>query len=136
MWQAPRDLNAGSTTPTSTDLPVPTSVGNRQKSYSAVLVGRKVADVERDLILETLEHCCGNRTHAAKMLGISIRTLRNKVGEYSSAGIQVPDRLLYNRQYDMRPSRATLRARTKNVRNEGDHVTLEGRDDACSPLLS
>ncbi|MBA4224970.1 MAG: sigma-54-dependent Fis family transcriptional regulator, partial [Methylobacterium sp.] len=46
------------------------------------LVGRTVADVERDLILDTLDHCLGNRTHAAKILGISIRTLRNKLSEY------------------------------------------------------
>lgn len=39
------------------------------------LVGRTVADVERDLILETLKHCLGNRSHAANIL-ISIRTLR------------------------------------------------------------
>ncbi|GAU83497.1 sigma-54-dependent Fis family transcriptional regulator [Bosea sp. BIWAKO-01] len=55
------------------------------------LVGRTVADVERDLILDTLDHCLGNRTHAAKILGISIRTLRNKLGEYTSAGIAVAE---------------------------------------------
>jgi DNA-binding NtrC family response regulator len=55
------------------------------------LVGRTVADVERDLILDTLDHCLGNRTHAAKILGISIRTLRNKLNEYSDAGIAVPE---------------------------------------------
>ena len=55
------------------------------------LVGRTVADVERDLILETLDHCLGNRTHAAKILGISIRTLRNKLNEYGMAGIPVPE---------------------------------------------
>jgi DNA-binding NtrC family response regulator len=54
------------------------------------LVGRTVADVERDLILETLKHCLGNRTHAANILGISIRTLRNKLNEYSSAGVPIP----------------------------------------------
>jgi DNA-binding NtrC family response regulator len=53
------------------------------------LVGRTVADVERDLILDTLDHCLGNRTHAANILGISIRTLRNKLREYSSAGLAV-----------------------------------------------
>lgn len=57
---------------------------------TASLVGRTVADVERDLILDTLKHCLGNRTHAANILGISIRTLRNKLNEYSSAGIPVP----------------------------------------------
>ncbi len=54
------------------------------------LVGRTVADVERDLILETLTHCLGNRTHAANILGISIRTLRNKLKQYSGEGIAVP----------------------------------------------
>ena len=49
---------------------------------SAALVGRTVADVERELILNTLDHCLGNRTHAANILGISIRTLRNKLKEY------------------------------------------------------
>jgi len=53
------------------------------------LVGRTVADVERDLILETLNHCLGNRTHAANILGISIRTLRNKLKLYSEQGVPV-----------------------------------------------
>jgi DNA-binding NtrC family response regulator len=53
------------------------------------LVGRTVSDVERDLILDTLDHCLGNRTHAANILGISIRTLRNKLREYSQSGIRV-----------------------------------------------
>jgi two-component system response regulator FlrC len=54
------------------------------------LVGRTVADVERELILETLKHCLGNRTHAADVLGISIRTLRNKLNEYAAGGASVP----------------------------------------------
>ena len=54
------------------------------------LVGRTVADVERGLIIDTLEHCLGNRTHAAKILGISIRTLRNKLNEYTAEGVAVP----------------------------------------------
>lgn len=54
------------------------------------LVGQTVADVERTLILDTLDHCLGNRTHAAKILGISIRTLRNKLNQYSDEGIDVP----------------------------------------------
>ncbi len=53
-------------------------------------VGRTVADVERGLILDTLKHCLGNRTQAANILGISIRTLRNKLREYATAGIAVP----------------------------------------------
>jgi DNA-binding NtrC family response regulator len=60
------------------------------EQVSRVLVGRTVAEVERDLILETLKHCLGNRTHAANVLGISIRTLRNKLNEYSADGVPVP----------------------------------------------
>ena len=54
------------------------------------LVGRTVADVERDLIIDTLEHTLGNRTHAANILGISIRTLRNKLKQYTEEGVSVP----------------------------------------------
>ena len=54
------------------------------------LVGRTVADVERDLIIDTLTHTLGNRTHAANILGISIRTLRNKLKQYSQEGAAVP----------------------------------------------
>jgi DNA-binding NtrC family response regulator len=54
------------------------------------LVGRTVADVERDLIIDTLKHCVGNRTHAANILGISIRTLRNKLRQYLDEGHAVP----------------------------------------------
>ena len=46
--------------------------------------------VERDLILGTLYHCLGNRTHAANILGISIRTLRNKLKQYTAEGVAVP----------------------------------------------
>ncbi|HEX8417638.1 MAG TPA: helix-turn-helix domain-containing protein, partial [Methylobacterium sp.] len=55
------------------------------------LVGRTVAQVECELILDTLDHCLGNRTHAAKILGISIRTLRNKLNEYVDAGLSVAE---------------------------------------------
>ena len=56
----------------------------------AGLVGRRMEEVERDLILETLSHTLGNRTHAATILGISIRALRNKLRDYSAAGLAVP----------------------------------------------
>ncbi len=59
-------------------------------AVTRTLVGRTVADVERDLILDTLDHCLGNRTHAANILGISIRTLRNKLREYSGSGLAIP----------------------------------------------
>lgn len=54
------------------------------------MIGRKLEDVERDMILNTLGHTLGNRTHAANILGISIRTLRNKLAQYRDEGIDVP----------------------------------------------
>ncbi|MGH1455705.1 MAG: sigma-54-dependent transcriptional regulator [Alphaproteobacteria bacterium] len=54
------------------------------------MIGRTIADVERDMILNTLDHCLGNRTHAANILGISIRTLRNKLNQYKDDGADVP----------------------------------------------
>ncbi|MDC0196670.1 sigma-54 dependent transcriptional regulator [Gammaproteobacteria bacterium] len=59
--------------------------------HSTDLVGKTVADVERGLIIDTLDHCLGNRTHAANILGISIRTLRNKLKLYSENGFDVPN---------------------------------------------
>ncbi len=47
-------------------------------------------EMERDLIMQTLDRVKGNRTHAAKALGISIRTLRNKLREYRQLAHQPP----------------------------------------------
>ena len=55
------------------------------------LIGRTIADVERQMILNTLDHCLGNRTHAANILGISIRTLRNKITQYRDEGVNIPE---------------------------------------------
>jgi DNA-binding NtrC family response regulator len=63
---------------------------DRDESIANRIVGRTVADVERDLILETLKHCLGNRTRAANILGISLRTLRNKLAVYAADGVRVP----------------------------------------------
>jgi DNA-binding NtrC family response regulator len=71
----------------------PSPAGQEQtvETLRRILVGRTLADVERHLILDTLASCLGNRTHAARILGISIRTLRNKLNEYMQAGIAVPE---------------------------------------------
>ena len=54
------------------------------------LIGRTIAEVECELIIETLTDQRGSRTEAAKVLGISIRTLRNKIHEYDERGKIVP----------------------------------------------
>ncbi len=50
------------------------------------LIGKTISEVEQNMILNTLDHCLGNRTHAANILGISIRTLRNKLNQYKEEG--------------------------------------------------
>ena len=51
--------------------------------------GRTLDDIERSVILEALRYHGGNRTHTARALGISIRTLRNKLADYRKIGIHV-----------------------------------------------
>ena len=89
--------DAGATAQAAKNAPDPAGVGGAGKDVSSLqnpgavesLVGRKIADVERDMIINTLEHCLGNRTHAANILGISIRTLRNKLNQYKDDGVDI-----------------------------------------------
>ncbi len=78
------------TPPRAPEMPAQAAAQAAVPARISALVGRKVEEVERELIIETLAHCLGNRTRAAEILGISIRTLRNKLGEYRAAGIAVP----------------------------------------------
>lgn len=76
--------------------PAPSESASEEKAIQnpggvEALVGKTIADVERDMILNTLDHCLGNRTHAANILGISIRTLRNKLNQYKDDGVSVPE---------------------------------------------
>ena len=50
------------------------------------VAGLTVHEVERRLIMETLRRTNNNRSRAAEMLGISVRTLRNKLAEYRTGG--------------------------------------------------
>lgn len=74
-----------------TPASAPITAESSQDAQIAHLIGRSVADVERELIINTLDHCIGNRTQAAKILGISIRTLRNKLNQYKDEGLDIPD---------------------------------------------
>jgi hypothetical protein len=92
------------------------------------LVGRTVADVELDLILATLKQCLGNRTHAASMLGISIRTLRNKLNAYTAEGLTVPppgggDMHVTHRERSAQMRNSSRRARVLH-RAERRHAVL------------
>ena len=55
-----------------------------------LLIGSTVGEIERELVLQTLGRCGGNRTRAARVLGVSVRTLRNKIRQYVADGIDVP----------------------------------------------
>ena len=55
-------------------------------------IGPPLATIVRHHILATLIDCRGNRTHAAKVLQISVRCLRDKLREYASEGLTVPPR--------------------------------------------
>ena len=55
-----------------------------------LLIGATVGEVERELVLQTLARCDGNRTRASRVLGLSVRTLRNKIRTYAASGIKVP----------------------------------------------
>jgi DNA-binding NtrC family response regulator len=72
------------------DTAVARTASMAAEAITRTLVGQTVAEVEQQLILDTLTHCSGNRTHAATILGISIRTLRNKLKEYGDSGVAVP----------------------------------------------
>jgi two-component system response regulator FlrC len=59
---------------------------NARNDYSeAQLLNGSLKELEKKMIFHTLDRLNGNRTHAAKSLGISIRTLRNKLNEYKEA---------------------------------------------------
>src|ERR1700687_2307341 len=68
---------------------VPVSSASRRR-LARWLVGSPLRDGERDLFLETLANTRGNRTVSARLLGVSVRTLRNKITEYSAEGVDVP----------------------------------------------
>ena len=66
-----------------TSVAVPTA---NNTSALGIQVGMSMKEAEKKLIFETLKETKGNRTKAAQMLGISIRTLRNKLNEYRADG--------------------------------------------------
>ena len=69
---------------------------------SPINAGHSVSEMERKLIMATLDQTSGNRTHASKLLGISLRTLRNKLREYRVEDVsgceREPDRAMPSRE--------------------------------------
>jgi DNA-binding NtrC family response regulator len=69
------------------EIPAPSLAPNE---IVPLLIGSTVGEIERELVLQTLAHCDGNRTRAARVLGLSVRTMRNKIRQYAAEGIAVP----------------------------------------------
>ena len=67
------------------------SLGLSANELVPLLVGHSVEEIERELVLHTLRHFEGNRMHSARVLGLSIRGLRNKISRYAAMGIVVPE---------------------------------------------
>ncbi len=76
--------------PSSVAAALPASATATASEAPSYTVGQTVSDVEKNLIIDTLKHTLGNRTHAANILGISIRTLRNKLKQYAEDGNDIP----------------------------------------------
>ncbi len=62
-----------------------------QSDHAGIEFGGTIAEMERELIIKTLKETAGNRTKAAEMLGITVRTLRNKLNEYKESGLNIDD---------------------------------------------
>jgi DNA-binding NtrC family response regulator len=63
---------------------------NEQNGSQGLTIGRSIRDVERELIMRTLEHLNGDKRAAAETLGISLNTLYNRLNAYEAAGLAPP----------------------------------------------
>lgn len=71
-------------------IDVPLGPANPVTSWTSEGGGERLVDLEQQTILQVLDGCGGNRTHAAERLGISIRTLRNRLRDYREQGVEIP----------------------------------------------
>ena len=77
------------TDPAATELELPErfeSPFGERESLQGLTIGRSIRDVERELIMRTLEHLNGDKKAAAETLGISLNTLYNRLNAYEGKG--------------------------------------------------
>jgi DNA-binding NtrC family response regulator len=67
--------------------PPPRNGNGQELSVLQVPVGTNLADVERWMIFATLQKCGGNKTRAAALLGVSLKTLYNRLNAYRAQGL-------------------------------------------------
>ena len=72
------------------EMPLSVSPTPSPHEIVPMLIGSTIEAIERELVLQTLARCHGNRTHAARVLGLSVRTMRNKIRQYATDGVDIP----------------------------------------------
>ena len=85
-----RDLYIGADCLPAPEIPQPESQAPSPHEIVPMLIGSPVEAIERELVLQTLARFDGNRTHAARVLGLSVRTMRNKIRQYAIDGADIP----------------------------------------------
>ena len=84
------DVYVGAECDRAPEIPLPDSQTLSPHQIVPMLIGSTVEAIERELVLQTLARCHGNRTHAARVLGLSVRTMRNKIRQYATDGVDIP----------------------------------------------
>ena len=87
----PEHLRSNTSEQFSEGRPASSGFSDAEVRFVTWLVGHSIADLERELIRETLVRFHGSRTRAATALAISIRTLRNKIKTYKDCGMDMPE---------------------------------------------
>lgn len=85
-----RDLYIGADCFPAPEIPRSDSQTPSPHEIVPMLIGSTIEAIERELVLQTLARFDGNRTHAARVLGLSVRTMRNKIRQYATDGIDIP----------------------------------------------
>ncbi len=80
---SPADLLMEGILPESLQQDQPSQEPETSPAADTTMLTGSLKDMEQQMIFKTLDQTQGNRTHAAKILGISVRTLRNKLNEYA-----------------------------------------------------
>ena len=85
-----RDLYIGADCFPAPEIPRSDSQTPSPHEIVPMLIGSTIEAIERELVLQTLARFDGNRTHAARVLGLSVRTMRNKIRQYATDGRDIP----------------------------------------------
>ena len=80
----------------------PAAPALRDMQVLRIPVGTNLADAERWMIFATLQKCGGNKTRAAALLGVSLKTLYNRLNAYRAEGVAMDEGLTFERLHSPR----------------------------------